>query len=241
MDMMTIKTPLNNLTLPPQAGHDRPPPGDLAASGSGTRSDAAGVGGCKEAAGACEPRGNSLPVIFLVGPTAIGKSRVAILVAQALGTEILSADSTQVYRFMDIGTDKPRAQDRGGVPHRLIDLVDPDEPFNAGQYRRAALQEIARLHGDGRLPLVVGGTGLYIRTLAYGLWEGPPADWDLRRHWLAEEAAQGEGYLWKQLAQRDPRLAATIHPRDRNKIVRGLAVAVLTGKPLSECHWTHGF
>jgi len=191
--------------------------------------------------GNAKPCSSSLPVIFLVGPTAIGKSRVAILVAQALGTEILTADSTQVYRYMDIGTDKPGAQDRGGVPHRLIDLVDPDEPFNAGQYRRAALQEIVRLHGDGRLPLVVGGTGLYIRTLAYGLWEGPPADWDLRRHWLAEEAAQGEGYLWKQLAQQDPRLAATIHPRDRNKIVRGLEVAVQTGKPLSEWHRSHGF
>src|SRR5213080_1544998 len=188
-----------------------------------------------------KPRSNSLPVIFLVGPTAIGKSRVAILVAQALGTEILTADSTQVYRYMDIGTDKPGAQARGGVPHRLIDLVDPNEPFNAGQYRQAALQEIIRLHGDGRLPLVVGGTGLYIRTLAYGLWEGPPAHWDLRRYWLAEEAAQGEGYLWKQLAERDPRLAATIHPRDRNKIVRGLEVAVLTGTPLSAWHRSHGF
>src|SRR2546426_374008 len=194
-----------------------------------------------EAAGACEPRLDSLPVIFLVGPTAIGKSRVAILVAQALGTEILTADSTQVYRHMDIGTDKPGARDRGAVPHRLIDLVDPDEPFNAGQYRRAALQEIVRLHGDGRLPLVVGGTGLYIRALAYGLWEGPAADWDLRRQWLAEEAAHGEGYLWKQLAELDPRLAAMLHPRDRSKIVRGLGVAVETGKPLSEWHEGHGF
>src|SRR5438128_9677762 len=97
-----------------------------------------------------EPHLDSLPVIFLVGPTAIGKSRVAIPVAQALGTEILTADSTQVYRGMDIGTDKPRAPHRGAVLHRLIDLVDPDERFNAGQYRRAALQEIARLHGEGR-------------------------------------------------------------------------------------------
>src|SRR2546427_4756466 len=144
-----------------------------------------------EAAGACEPRSNSLPVIFLVGPTAIGKSRVAILVAQALGTEILSADSTQVYRSMDIGTDKPGAQDRGGVPHRLIDLVDPDEPFNAGQYRRAALQGIIRLHGDGRLPLVGGGNGLYIRTFAFGLLGGPPADWGLRRHWVGGGAVPG--------------------------------------------------
>jgi tRNA dimethylallyltransferase len=193
-----------------------------------------------ETGGAAE-RVNPLPVLFLVGPTAIGKSRIAILVARALATEILTADSTQVYRGMDIGTDKPPAGDRAAVPHRLIDLVDPDEPFNAGQYRRAALREIARLHGDGRIPLVVGGTGLYVRTLAYGLWEGPPADWKLRRRWLAAEAAHGEGHLWSQLAKVDPPLAARIHPRDCHKIVRGLEVAALTGRPLSEWHQRHGF
>jgi tRNA dimethylallyltransferase len=189
----------------------------------------------------CEPPVSTLPVIFLVGPTAIGKSRVAILLAQALKTEILTADSTQVYRGMDIGTDKPGPADRGGVPHHLIDLVAPDEPFNAGQFRRAALREIGRLHAEGRLPLVVGGTGLYVRTLAYGLWEGPPANWDLRRGWLAEEATRGEGYLWTELAAVDPKLAATLHPRDRHKIVRGLEVAAQTGTPLSEWHQGHGF
>src|SRR2546428_724663 len=125
-------------------------------------------------------KSDGLPVVFLVGPTAIGKSRVAIQVAKTLGTEILTADSTQVYRGMDIGTDKPTPAERDGVPHRLIDLVEPDEPFNVGLYRRLALQEIARLHTEGRVPLVVGGTGLYVRALAYGLWEGPPADWGLR-------------------------------------------------------------
>ena len=191
--------------------------------------------------GAAEPRVNTLPVIFLVGPTAIGKSRVAMLVARALKTEILTADSTQVYRGMDIGTDKPSAGDRAAVAHRLIDLVDPDESFNAGEYRRAAVFEIARLHGGGRIPLVVGGTGLYVRTLAYGLWEGPAADWELRRQWLAAEAAHGEGHLWTELSKVDPLLAAKIHPRDRNKIVRGLEVAKQTGRPLSEWHQRHGF
>jgi len=145
-----------------------------------------------------------LPVVFIVGPTAVGKSRVAIAVAKALGTEVLTADSTQVYRSMDIGTDKPRLDERDGVAHRLIDLVAPNEPFNAGLYRRAALGEIARLHADGRVPLVVGGTGLYVRALAYGLWEGPPADWGLRRELLEEEAAHGEGHLWHKLQQVDP-------------------------------------
>jgi tRNA dimethylallyltransferase len=182
-----------------------------------------------------------LPVVFLIGPTAIGKSQVAIPVAQALGTEILTADSTQVYRGMDIGTDKPRVEERGGVPHRLIDLVSPDEPFNTGLYRRLALQEIARLHAEGRVPLVVGGTGLYVRTLAYGLWEGPPADWGLRRRLLEEEAAHGEGHLWRRLSEADPALAATLKPRDRNKIVRALEVALRTGVPLSEWHHRHRF
>ncbi len=182
-----------------------------------------------------------LPVVFIVGPTAVGKSRVAIPVAKALETEILTADSTQVYRSMDIGTDKPRLGERDGVPHQLIDLVAPDEPFNAGLYRRAALREIARLHADGRVPLVVGGTGLYVRALAYGLWEGPPADWGLRRELLEEEAAHGEGYLWRRLEQVDPALAGTLHARDRNKIVRALEVAVRTGVPLSEWHVRHQF
>ena len=109
------------------------------------------------------------------------------------------ADSTQVYRGMDIGTDKPGPADRGGVPHQLIDRRSK-RAFNAGQFRRAALCEIGRLHGEGRVPLVVGGT-VYVRTLAYGLWEGPPANWDLRRGWLAEEATHGEGYLWSRLAE----------------------------------------
>ena len=187
------------------------------------------------------PRSDGLPVVFLIGPTAIGKSRVAIHVAKVLGTEILTADSTQVYRGMDIGTDKPTPAERDGVPHQLIDLVEPDEPFNVGLYRRLALQEIARLHAQGRVPLVVGGTGLYVRALAYGLWEGPPADWDLRRQLLEEEAAHGSGHLWRRLAQADPVLAATLHARDRNKIVRALEVAIRTGVPLSEWHDRHQF
>jgi len=180
-----------------------------------------------------------LPVVFLVGPTAIGKSRVAIPVAKALGTDILTADSTQAYRGMDIGTDKPRLDEREGVPHRVIDLAAPDEPFNAGLYRRAAMQDIARLHGAGLVPLVVGGTGLYVRALAYGLWEGPSADWALRRSLIEDEASHGAGHLWRQLYAVDPALAGTLHVHDRNKIVRALEVAIRTGVPLSEWHRRH--
>jgi len=118
------------------------------------------------------------PLVVIVGPTAVGKSQVGVLVAKALGTEVLTADSRQVYRGMDIGTDKPGPEERQGVPHRLIDLVEPDQPFNVGVYRRQALAEIERLHRTGRIPLVVGGTGLYVRALIRGLWAGPFArDW----------------------------------------------------------------
>jgi len=116
----------------------------------------------------------------VVGPTAVGKSEAAILLANALGTEVLTADSRQVYRGMDIGTDKPGPGERQGVPHRLIDLVEPDQPFNVGTYRRLALAEIERLHRRGQVPLVVGGTGLYVRALIRGLWAGPSADWNFR-------------------------------------------------------------
>ena len=111
------------------------------------------------------------PVVVMVGPTAVGKSRVAVEVAKAFETEVLTADSRQVYRGMDVGTDKPVPEERQAVPHRLIDLVDPAETFNAGLYRRQAVDEIERLHRDRRLPLVVGGTGLYVRTLLKGLCE----------------------------------------------------------------------
>jgi tRNA dimethylallyltransferase len=116
------------------------------------------------------------PVVVMVGPTAVGKSRIAVQVAKAFETEVLAADSRQVYRGMDIGTDKPFPEERQAVPHRLIDLVDPNESFNAGQYRRQALDEIERVYRDRRLPLVVGGTGFYVRTLLKGLCDAPPAD-----------------------------------------------------------------
>ncbi len=181
------------------------------------------------------------PVVALVGPTAVGKSQIGILVAKALGTEVLTADSRQVYRGMDIGMDKPTPAERQGVPHRLIDLVAPDEPFNAGMFRRAALGEIERLHAAGALPLFVGGTGLYIRTLLRGLWDGPPADWSIRARLMAQEKAKGAGYLHSELQRIDAATASRLHPHDVTKIVRALEVYELVRKPLSELHQAHGF
>lgn len=181
------------------------------------------------------------PLIVLVGPTAVGKSRVGVLLAKALGTEVLTADSRQVFRGMDIGMDKPTPDERQGVPHRLIDLVEPDQPFNVGLYRRHALEEIARLHGAGRLPLLVGGTGLYVRAVLRGLWEGPSADWGLRRQLEAEAREQGSDALYQELSRVDPASAQRLHPHDHVKIIRALEVYRLSGRPLSEAIHEHAF
>jgi tRNA dimethylallyltransferase len=181
------------------------------------------------------------PVAALVGPTAVGKSRVGILVAKALGSDVLTADSRQVYRGMDIGMDKPTLTERQGVRHGLIDLVNPDEPFNTGMFRRAALAEIARSYEAGRLPFVVGGTGLYVRTLLHGLWEGPTADWSLRARLMAAEEARGPGYLHGELRRVDAATAARLHQRDLVKIVRALEVYQLLRRPISAMHEAHAF
>jgi tRNA dimethylallyltransferase len=181
------------------------------------------------------------PLVAIVGPTAVGKSHIAILVAKALGTEVLTADSRQVYRGMDIGTDKPSEAERQGVVHRLIDLVDPDQPFNTGEFRRHAVAEIARLHHEGKVPLLVGGTGLYVRTVLRGLWEGPPADWEFRRNLEREADARGADWLYRELSQVDPESASRLHPNDRVKIIRALEVHHALGRPLSEEHKRHAF
>jgi len=181
------------------------------------------------------------PLVVIAGPTAVGKSGIAILVAKALGTEVLTADSRQVYRGMDIGTDKPSLEERQGVPHRLIDLVEPGQPFNTGEFRRHAVAEIARLHCEGRVPLLVGGTGLYVRTVVRGLWEGPPADWDFRRSLERDADVKGADWLYRQLVQVDPESARRLHPNDRVKIIRALEVYHALGRPLSEEHRRHAF
>ncbi|MCC6967865.1 MAG: tRNA (adenosine(37)-N6)-dimethylallyltransferase MiaA [Nitrospira sp.] len=183
----------------------------------------------------------SRPLVVLVGPTAVGKSDVGLRLARALGTELLTADSRQVYRGMDIATDKPAVTERQGVPHRLIDLVNPDESFNAGQYRRLALQDIERLYGERRLPLIVGGTGLYVRTLIHGLCDAPRADQAFRASLLQKAQGQGRSFLHAELAQVDPKLAARLHPHDEVKIVRALEVFHLSGRRLSDVQQQHRF
>ncbi len=181
------------------------------------------------------------PIVAIVGPTAIGKSRIGIEVAKILNTEILTADSRQVYREMNIGTDKPTKAEQQGIPHRLIDLIDPDQSFNVGDFRHLATQDISRLHQQGRLPLVIGGTGLYIRALLRGLCPGPPADWLIRNELAQEAKTQGPAFLYKRLQQVDPDLAQRLHPNDQPKIQRALEVYRLLGTPLSVVHQQHRF
>ena len=181
------------------------------------------------------------PVVAIVGPTAIGKSRIGIEVAKILKTEILTADSRQVYREMNIGTDKPTLDEQQGIPHRLIDLVDPDQSFNVGDFRHHASQEISRLHRQSLLPLVIGGTGLYIRALLRGLCPGPPANWVIRNELAQEAKTQGPGFLYEKLQQVDPDLAQRLHPNDQPKIQRALEVYRILGTPLSVAHQQHRF
>jgi len=181
------------------------------------------------------------PVVVIVGPTAVGKSRIAVEVAKVFETEVLTADSRQVYRGMDIGTDKPVPEERRGIPHRLIDLVNPDESFNAGLYRHQALGEIERLYTDRRLPLVVGGTGLYVRTLLKGLCGAPPSDSVLREALRQEARDQGHDRLYARLVAVDPLGAARLHPRDESKVIRALEVYLLSGRRMSDFQQEHGF
>ena len=181
------------------------------------------------------------PLIVLLGPTAVGKSQVAVELASRLGTEIISADSRQIYRGMDIGTAKPGLMDRSRVVHHLIDQADPHEIFTAGQFREKAQVIISDLQRQGRIPIVVGGTGLYIKLLVKGLWSGPSANWELRNQLREEESKIGAGTLHRRLCLIDSEAARRINPADLLKIIRAIEVFEETGKPLSSFHAEHQF
>lgn len=185
--------------------------------------------------------GGRLPLIVVCGPTASGKTALALELARRFETEIVSADSRQVYRGMDIGTAKATGEERSLVPHHLIDVVNPDQDFTTADFVRLARQAIAGIHDRGRLPMLVGGTGLYIRALTEGLLAAPGADQGLRRQLLAEESTEGEGTLHRRLQQVDPALAERLTPRDRVRIVRALEVFLLSGRPFSDLQGEHAF
>ncbi|MEW6044900.1 MAG: tRNA (adenosine(37)-N6)-dimethylallyltransferase MiaA [Bacillota bacterium] len=175
------------------------------------------------------------PLLVIAGPTAVGKTELAIEVALRLGAEVISADAMQVYRGLDIGTDKPTPEQRRGVEHHLIDVADPEEPFNASIYRELARRALAAIESRGRLAIVCGGTGLYIRAFVDDLLPAPGGyDPSVRAHLEAQARREGSGLLYRRLAEVDPEAAARIHPHNVRRVIRALEAYEVTGKPLSE-------
>ncbi|HVN34906.1 MAG TPA: tRNA (adenosine(37)-N6)-dimethylallyltransferase MiaA [Casimicrobiaceae bacterium] len=170
----------------------------------------------------------------MMGPTASGKSALALALAQFIPVEIVSVDSAQVYRGMDIGTAKPDAATRARVPHHLIDAVEPTESYSAARFRTEAIRAIAGIRGRGAIPLVVGGTMLYFKALTEGLSALPSADPALRARISAQAAAEGWPALHAELARLDPRTAARLEPTDAQRIQRALEVCALAGRPMAE-------
>ncbi len=176
--------------------------------------------------------------LFLAGPTAVGKSEIAMLLAERLGGEIISVDSMQVYRGLDIGTAKPSAADRARAPHHLLDVVELTEPFDAAKFAVLAQDAIGRIQARGRTPILCGGTGLYFKALLDGLGQAPPADPALR----AELEATCMADLLHELAKRDPATFERIDRQNPRRVIRALEVIRLTGKPFSEqrANWLAG-
>jgi tRNA dimethylallyltransferase len=175
------------------------------------------------------------PLVAVGGPTGSGKSGLALAIAAAFGGEVVNCDSLQIYRYFDIGTAKLALQDRRGVPHHLMDIANPDELFTAGEYARLARAAIAEISGRGRLPVVAGGTGFYLRALLDGLFEGPVRNQTLRDR-LAVREARRAGSLHRLLRRFDPESAAKIHANDVPKVTRALEVCLVTRRPVSEMY-----
>jgi len=171
---------------------------------------------------------------FLAGPTASGKTAAGVELAKRIGAEIVALDSMSLYRGMDIGTAKPEAELRARVPHHLLDVIEPHEEYSLADYVQAAETACRKIVARGKTPLFVGGTGLYLRAILRGVFEGPSADWELRERLQSEADEHSEEWLHGRLQLIDPVLAAKLHPRDTRRVIRALEVFELTGRPLSE-------
>lgn len=180
-------------------------------------------------------------IVVICGPTGIGKTATAILLAEAYGGEIVSADSMQIYRFMDIGTAKPTPEEQARIPHHMIDIVTPEDPFDAARYEKMARAIVRELHGQGKLPVVAGGTGFYIKALTSGLFDTVSIDPTVRQRLRNEAAALPPEALFARLSACDPVSAGKLHPNDTYRIVRALEVFESTGRPISSHHRKHQF
>ncbi|HET9177531.1 MAG TPA: tRNA (adenosine(37)-N6)-dimethylallyltransferase MiaA [Terriglobia bacterium] len=173
------------------------------------------------------------PLIAIAGPTASGKSELAVFLAARLGGEVVSYDSVQFYRGFDIGTGKLTPEERRGIPHHLLDCLDPAEPFTAGDFRREAAKVIEGIRKRGNLPILAGGTGLYLRALLMGLFEGPPRSEKLRSRLRALADRRGREFVHRLLARLDPVAARRVDPRDLQKVVRAVEVCVVARRAMS--------
>ncbi len=180
-------------------------------------------------------------IVIVCGPTAVGKSSLAAELASRFNAEVVSADSMQVYRHMDIGTAKPDAALRSAAVHHLIDIIDPDQEYSAALYMNDASKAIEDIRSRGRNVIVAGGTGLYIKALTKGLFAAPPSDREVRQSLQDEAIEKGLGPLYERLRQADPASAATIHPNNRAAIIRALEIYVTTGMTASRLRQEHGF
>ncbi len=174
------------------------------------------------------------PAILMMGPTASGKTALAVELAQSLNGEIISVDSALVFKGMDIGTAKPTIEERGGISHHLIDILDPSESFSTGQFRNQAIALMGDITARGKLPILVGGTMLYFKALTQGLAELPPANIAIRACLEADLERDGKVFLHQRLEKIDPQAAQRIHFNDPQRVQRALEVFELTGKPISE-------
>ena len=183
---------------------------------------------------------NSLPLVAIFGPTASGKSSLAVRVAERFGGEVIACDSTQLYRYFDIGTGKISATEQRGIPHHMLDLLEPHELFTAGDYRRRAIEVLADLRQRGKLPVFTAGTGLYLRALLEGLADAPARSEELRARLRASAekhvSSGGGSYLHRILKRLDPSSAARIAAADEPKVIRAIEVCLESGRPMSEVH-----
>lgn len=173
-----------------------------------------------------------IPVIL--GPTAVGKTAAGILIAEAMNGEIISADSRQLYRMMNIGSAKPSIEELDRVPHHMIDIADPDETFSAGEFARQACQAVVKIIDSRKLPIVVGGAGLYIQAMAEGLFSGKSSDTEIRKRLKKEYDERGAESLFEELKNIDPEYAQIVHMNDKKKLLRALEIYRVTGMTVSE-------